>query len=107
MPTLTTSPIPPRAALLLMACLEAFGGTRALHQVRPCMELAAFECLSRHRDESPGALIGLVRAQMPTPAVVEAAAVVRVRERWLACAVRLEVTPGAGWRCSRFALVGP
>lgn len=103
-----TARVPAAAVHLIIACLEALQGRRALHQIRPRMEQEAFISLVGHRRTAglDGARIGRLRLQMPHPGAVEATACLDLTGRWLACAVRLDHTPGCPWLCTDIRVVG-
>lgn len=78
-----------------------------MHQVRSLMDLPAFRTLARHRHMTEGFQVpNNVRMQMPTDGAVEASAVVLLGNTWLGCALRLDASPGAGWKCTEFQVVG-
>lgn len=79
---------------------------RALHQIRPWMERTAFEGLVNGQRPQNLVGIGRIRYQMPTDSSVEATALLKFTNRWLACAVRLEEQTTGQWKCSAFQLVG-
>ena len=102
----TVAPVPPQAAGLVLATLEALLGRRGLHQLRPWMGPSAFLSLVNHVDAGTfgRSHLGRLRMQMPSLDAIEATARISVGQRWLACTVRLD--RAGQWRCSEFAVLG-
>lgn len=98
--------VSPQAIGLALATLEGLQGRRGLHQLRPWLSHAAFLQLVLHVEAGTFAhsSLGRMRAQMPTPAAVEASARISLKGRWLACAVRLDHVER--WTCSDIAVLG-
>lgn len=102
----TVAPVPPQAAGLVLATLEALLGRRGLHQLRPWMGHSAFLSLVNHVDAGTfgRSHLGRLRMQMPSLDAIEATARISVGQRWLACTIRLD--RAGQWRCSEFAVLG-
>lgn len=105
----TTPKMPPEAGLgLVMACLDALRGRRALHQIRPRMARPAFERLIQHAAPPlSSAAVGRIRIQMPHPGAIEASTLVEYADTWLACTMRLDSHEESGWTCTDFRLINP
>lgn len=83
-------------------------GRRALHQLRPHLELLAFGRLVAYVEEGRfrHSAVGGIRSQMPTGTAVEASVRLASSARWITCAMRLDAAP-AGWRCSDLLVLQP
>lgn len=103
--TTTTSALPTTARGLLSACLEAFLGRRALHQIRTSMDRRAFERLIADQISGATSEARPLSVQMPSDVAVEASVLVRDCGRWLVCVLRLDLDETTGWRCSDFQVL--
>lgn len=109
--TLTPAPttVPPAGLGLVLACLDALSGRRALHQIRPRMALTAFERLIQERATAAhsSAQVGRIRIQMPHASAIEASTLIECAGTWLACVLRLDHLGGSDWACTDFRVIGP
>lgn len=94
------------APTLAQAVLDAIQGTRALHQIRPHLSPRAFQQLVSYSDAASFRIgrVGPLRVQRPAPDSLEASGTVRIRDRWLACVIRLDRRDD--WKCSDLRVVG-
>ena len=105
---ITPSLLPEAGLGLVMACLDALRGRRALHQIRPHMARPAFERLIQHAAAPlASAAVGRIRVQMPHAGAIEASTLVECANTWLACTMRLDGHEASGWTCTDFRLIGP
>lgn len=103
-----TVPAPPQALSLIAAIVEAMMGRRALHQLRPHLEVDAFLQLAAYTDSSRFRRVelGSIRTQMPTRLAVEASVALTSASHWLSCVIRLDVVQ-ASWRCTDLMVLEP
>jgi len=94
------------APTLAHAVLDALQGMRALHQIRPHLSPRAFQQLVSYSDAASFRIgrVGPLRVQRPAPDSLEASGTVRIRDRWLACVIRLDRRDN--WKCSDLRVVG-
>ena len=94
------------APALAHAVLDALQGLRALHQIRPHLSLRAFQHLVSYSVAASFRIGrgGPLRVQRPAPDSLEASGTVRIRDRWLACVIRLDRRDD--WKCSDLRVVG-
>ena len=94
------------AVALAQAILDALQGLRALHQIRPHLSARAFQQLVSYSDAGTFhiAKVGPLHIQRPAPEILEASGTVRIRDRWLACTIRLDRQDD--WLCSDLRVVG-
>ena len=94
------------APTLAHAVLDALQGMRALHQIRPHLSPRAFQQLVSYSDAASFRIgrVGPLRVQRPAPDSLEASGTVRIRDRWLACVIRLDRQ--GDWKCSDLRVVG-
>ena len=94
------------APTLAHAVLDALQGMRALHQIRPHLSPRAFQQLVSYSDAASFRIgrVGPLRVQRPAPDSLEASGPVRIRDRWLACVIRLDRRDN--WKCSDLRVVG-
>ena len=94
------------APALAHAVLDALQGMRALHQIRPHLFPRAFQQLVSYSDAVSFRIgrVGPLRVQRPAPDSLEASGTVRIRDRWLACVIRLDRR--GDWKCSDLRVVG-
>ncbi|SOD73108.1 hypothetical protein SAMN05892883_2402 [Jatrophihabitans sp. GAS493] len=95
---------------LLVGALEAFAGRRSIAQLAPYLSRGVFAGLARDCDNAKvtnrwrgGAAVRTIHLCEPADGVAEIAAVVAVRGRSRAVALRLEGQNGR-WRCVRLQL---
>ena len=79
---------------------------RALHQIRPPSVPPRFQQLVSYSDAASFRIgrVGPLRVQRPAPDSLEASGTVRIRDRWLACVIRLDRRDN--WKCSDLRVVG-
>ena len=94
------------ASALAHAVLDALQGMRALHQIRPHLSPRAFQQLVSYSDAASFRIgrVGPLRVQRPAPDSLEASGTVRIRDRWLACVIRLDRRDD--WKCSDLRVMG-
>ena len=94
------------APALAHAVLDALQGMRALHQIRPHLSPRAFQQLVSYSNAASFRIgrVGPLHVQRPAPDSLEASGTGRIRDRWLACVIRLDRQ--GDWKCSDLRVVG-
>lgn len=94
------------ASALAQAVLDALQGRRALHQIRPHLSSRAFQQLVSYSDAVSFRVseAGPLHVQHPAPDSLEASGTIRIRDRWLACTIRMDRQDD--WLCSDLRVVG-